>query len=70
MYLEPFKLKELPFGLAYQLHEDMVLPPALAAETPHDLCQLLLEALDAAPERGSLAAARCDDALDECESFF
>ena len=41
--------QELSFSLAHQGHEDTALPPALAAKTPHDLLQLLLEILGLAP---------------------
>ena len=39
------KLQELLFRLAYQFHEDVPLPAALATKAPHDFCQLLVEAL-------------------------
>jgi hypothetical protein len=62
--------KEWPFGVADQLHEDVALPPALAAKTTHDLCQLLWEAVGSALERGGLAAAQCHEALEALEGFF
>jgi hypothetical protein len=42
----------------------------LAAKTTHDLCQLLLEAVGSALERGGLAAAQCNEALEALEGFF
>ena len=39
------KRQELLFRVAHQFHEDVALPPALAAKATHDLFQLLLEAV-------------------------
>ena len=53
------------FRLAYQFHEHVALPPALAAKAPHHLLQVLLEALDLTRECcGPTVAALCD-VLDE-----
>ena len=30
--------------MAYQFHQDLTVPTALAAEASHDFCQLLVEA--------------------------
>ncbi len=61
---------EWPCGVADHLHEDVALPPAWAAKTTHDLCQLWLEAGGSARERGGLAAAPCNEALEALEGFF
>jgi hypothetical protein len=62
--------KELPCGLAPQLHEDAALPPALAATAPQDFFQLLLEAVGLAPQGSRPAAASLGDAVDELKGFF
>ena len=64
------KGQELPFGVAYQGHEDTALSPALAAKTTHDLFQLLLQAVGLGPQLGGLAAASPGDAVDEVKGFF
>ena|SRR5882724_3358040 len=64
------KGQELPFGVAYQGHEDTALSPALAAKTTHDLFQLLLQAVGLGPQLGGLAAASPREAVDEFKGFF
>ena len=62
--------KKLPFGVAHQRHEDAALPPALAAKTPHDLFQFLVQTVGLAPQADGPAAASLGETFDELKRFF
>jgi len=62
--------QELPFGLAHPGQEAVPLPPALAANPPPDLFQLLVQALGLGLQLGGLAAAALSDAADDRKGFF
>jgi len=64
------ELQELPFGLAYQLHEDVALPPALAAKAPHDFFQFLLQPVGLGPQCDDPAAGSLGDTFDALQGFF
>ena len=64
------EIKELPFGVAHQRHEDAALPSALAAKSPHDLCQLLLQMLGLAPQEDGAAVASLRKSCNALKSFF
>jgi hypothetical protein len=62
--------QELPFGVAHQRDEDAALPPALAAKTPHDLLQLLLQTLGLASQVDGPTAASLGETFDDLKGFF
>jgi hypothetical protein len=64
------KLKELPFGVAHQRHEDAALPSALAAKSPHDLFQRLLQMLGLAPQGDGAAVASLGKPFNALKGFF
>ena len=64
------QLEELLFRLAYQFHEDMSVPAALATKAPHDFFHLLLESVGLALQLRGPAAAPLDDLFNHLEGFF
>jgi carboxyl-terminal processing protease len=64
------KIKELPFGVAHQRHEDAALPSALAAKSPHDLFQLLLQLVGLAPQGDGAAVASLGKPFNALKGFF
>jgi len=62
--------QELLFGVADMLHEDLALPPALAAKAPHGLLEVVVETVRLPREVKSAAVASVGDAFDEFASFF
>jgi hypothetical protein len=57
-------------GVADKLHEDLALPPALAAKAPHGLLEVVVETVRLPREVKSAAGASVCDAFDAFESFF
>jgi len=54
-------LQEWPCGVAYQFHEDLALPPAVATKAAHDLLEGVLKRLGLRLEReGAGGALLCD----------
>jgi hypothetical protein len=64
------QIPQLLFRLAYQFHEDVPLPSALAAKASHDFFQLLVEAMGLVRERRDPAAAPRCDTYNQLERFF
>jgi hypothetical protein len=64
------EIKELPFGLAHQLHEDVALPAALATKATHDFFQCLVQLLGLGSQFNGLAAGSLGDTFDEFQGFF
>src|SRR5262245_19148020 len=62
--------KQLPFGVAYQLHQNLALSSTLSAKTTHDLGQCLLDVLGLPREDCRAVAALLRDFCDEGQRFF
>lgn len=59
------KGQELLFGLAHDFYEDLALPTALAPKTPHDLLQVLMQAVRLSLEVKGSAAALLSDVVNK-----
>jgi len=64
------KIEQSPFRVAYELHEHMALPPALAAKAPHGFFQLRVEVGGLTRELCGSAVALLCHAFNQLKGFF
>jgi len=64
------QVEQSPFRLAYELHEHLALPPALAAKAPHGFVQLLVKVVGLTRELCGPAVALLCHAFNQLKGFF